>query len=76
MVQHGRIENFIRSLGPRVLNQIILGTDRRHVTRMSHDITYIWPLKEVGRIIQIQWFDGTNYKLDGSNHGGISGVDL
>ena len=42
-------ENFVRSLGPRGLNQIIVGTDRRHVLRtfdgMSHEITYTGPFK-------------------------------
>ena len=40
----GRIKNFVRSLGPRGLNQIIVATDRRHALRtfigMSHEITY------------------------------------
>ena len=48
MVQNGRIKNCVRSLGPRGLNQIEVGTDRRHVLRtfygMSHEITYTGPL--------------------------------
>ena len=46
--KNGRIENFVRSLRPRGLNQIIVGTDRRHVLcifkGMSHEITYTGPL--------------------------------
>ena len=42
-VQNGRIENFVRSLGPRGSNQIRVGTDRRHALRtingMSHEKT-------------------------------------
>ena len=49
MVQNGRIKNFGQSLGPRWLNQIIVGRDRPHVQRtfngMSHEIRYTDPLK-------------------------------
>ena len=44
LVQNGRIKNCVGSLGPRGLNQIIVGTDRRHILRtfngMSHEITF------------------------------------
>ena len=45
LVQNRRIENFVWSLGPWGLNQIIVCTDRRHVLQtfngMSHEIMYI-----------------------------------
>ena len=44
------LKNFLRSLGPRKLNQILAGTDCRHVLRtfngMLHVITYIGPLRK------------------------------
>ena len=51
MAQNGRIENFVRSLGPWGLNQILVGTDRRHLHRTfngsSHEITYTAPLNSI-----------------------------
>ena len=57
MVQNGRIENFVRSHGPRGLNQILVGTDCRHVLRtfngmsLSHENTYTDPLQMIKLII-------------------------
>ena len=38
LFQNGRIENFVGSLGPWGLNQILVGTDRRHLHRTFNGI--------------------------------------
>ena len=65
MVQNGRIENLVRSLGPRGLNQNTVGNDRRHIFRtyngMSHEITYTGPLNK--NKLRKKWFNAIRIKF-------------